>query len=255
MSALRFAPDGRRLFAATGRGFRSISVATGTDEARSNPTIHANALAVAPDGRRVVHAGPTNATLAAPSTLVGWTVAADAPPAQAWLAPLDATCVGLAFFPDGERFAAVEYSWRPGGGEASRLAVFDSATGRKVLAWESPNDRTVGLDVSPTGEQLVTRAGSALLVWDPDGPGGDPRKVGNTSRKHFTDVAFHPSGRYLAATSNDATVKLYDTATWAVARTFTWDVGRLRSVAFSPDGALAAVGSDTGRIVVWDVDL
>ena len=33
------------------------------------------------------------------------------------------------------------------------------------------------------------------------------------------------------------------------------DVGRLRSVAFSPDGALAAVGSDTGRVVVWDVDL
>ena len=37
--------------------------------------------------------------------------------------------------------------------------------------------------------------------------------------------------------------------------TFTWDVGRLRSVAFSPDGTRAAVGSDTGKVVVWDVDL
>lgn len=77
----------------------------------------------------------------------------------------------------------------------------------------------------------------------------------NDNRKHFTAIAFHPSGRYLAATSNDATVKLYDTDTWQLAKTFEWNVGRLRSVAFSPDGALAAVGSDTGKIVVWDVDL
>jgi WD40 repeat protein len=77
----------------------------------------------------------------------------------------------------------------------------------------------------------------------------------NEGRKSFTGIAFHPTGLFLAATSNDTTVKLYDTATWQLAKTFTWDVGRLRSVAFSPDGALAAVGSDTGKVVVWDVDL
>ena len=49
-------------------------------------------------------------------------------------------------------------------------------------------------------------------------------------------------------------MKLYDTASGALARTFTWDIGRMRSVAFSPDGLLAAAGSDTGKVVVWDVD-
>lgn len=77
----------------------------------------------------------------------------------------------------------------------------------------------------------------------------------NTSRKQFNDIAFHPSGKYLAATSNDETVKLYDTNTWEVAHTFTWKIGRMHSVAFSPDGALAAAGSDKGQVVVWDVDL
>jgi WD40 repeat protein len=77
----------------------------------------------------------------------------------------------------------------------------------------------------------------------------------NDNTHQFTGVAFHPSGQYLAATSNDTTVKLYDSTSWQVARTFTRNVGRLRSVAFSPDGMLAAVGSDTGKIVVWDVDL
>ncbi len=77
----------------------------------------------------------------------------------------------------------------------------------------------------------------------------------NDNRKEFTSIAFHSSGRFLAATSNDATVKLYDTTTWEVARTFTWDIGRMRSIAFSPDGTLAAAGSDKGKVVVWDVDL
>jgi WD40 repeat protein len=77
----------------------------------------------------------------------------------------------------------------------------------------------------------------------------------NDNKRHFTGIAFHPSGKYLAATSNDETVKLYDTATWEVARTFTWDVGKMRSIAFSPDGMLAAAGSEKGQVVVWDVDI
>ena len=85
------------------------------------------------------------------------------------------------------------------------------------------------------------------------GPGSCILK--NDGRQWYTAIAFHPSGRFLAATSNDATVKLYDTDTWQVAKTFTWNIGRLRSVAFSPDGSLAAVGGDSGQIVVWDMDL
>jgi WD40 repeat protein len=49
-------------------------------------------------------------------------------------------------------------------------------------------------------------------------------------------------------------VKLYDVASGELTKVFTWDIGRTRSVAFSPDGTLAAAGSDTGKVVVWDVD-
>ena len=63
-----------------------------------------------------------------------------------------------------------------------------------------------------------------------------------------------PDGRWLATTSNDALVTIWDAATWQVARQFAWGIGRLRSVAFSPDGTLCAASSDTSNVVVWDFD-
>ena len=108
--------------------------------------------------------------------------------------------------------------------------------------------------LSPDGYWLINRSGPSFTVRPTDDLQRKPTKI-RGGKLHFTGIAFHPSGQYLAATSNDTTVKFYDTNTWQLARTFTWNIGRLRSIAFSPDGMLAAVGSDTGRILVWDVDL
>jgi WD40 repeat protein len=99
------------------------------------------------------------------------------------------------------------------------------------------------------------RGAWGVAVYRADDLGAEPMVFRNDPRKEFTGLAFHPSGRYLAATSNDGLVRFYDTTTWKVARSYDWDIGRQRSVAFSPDGMLAAVGGDKGKIVVWDVDL
>jgi hypothetical protein len=37
--------------------------------------------------------------------------------------------------------------------------------------------------------------------------------------------------------------------------TFNWQVGRVNSVALSPEGMTAAAGGQDGNIVVWDLDL
>ncbi|MBM3980955.1 MAG: WD40 repeat domain-containing protein [Planctomycetes bacterium] len=109
--------------------------------------------------------------------------------------------------------------------------------------------------LSPCARFLAHTHRDSIYVRSTDAPFPEIALARNVSGRHFTALAFHPSGRFLAATSNDETVKLYDTTTWAVARTFTWDIGRMRSVAFSPDGTLAAAGSDKGKVVVWDVDV
>jgi WD40 repeat protein len=109
--------------------------------------------------------------------------------------------------------------------------------------------------LSPDQRLVAFRCSVWATVFRSDDLAAESAKLRNDNRKEFTGMAFHPSGRFLAATSNDATVKLYDTTTWKMEQAFNWDIGRLRSIAFSPDGMLAAAGGDKGKIVVWDVDL
>ncbi len=139
-----------------------------------------------------------------------------------------------------------------------RVEVRDAGTAAVRAVGEYPYNLAGPLLFSPDGRQLVGSNAMTLLVWDvPDGPGPlpAPRRVRNDTRKQFTGMAYHPSGRFLYATSNDATAHVFDAATWARAGRFTWRLGRLRSVAVSPDGTLAAAGGDGGAVVVWDVDL
>lgn len=49
-------------------------------------------------------------------------------------------------------------------------------------------------------------------------------------------------------------VKFIDLNTGQVTCKYQWKLGKLVSVAFSPDGTLAAAGAANGKIVVWDVD-
>ncbi|MBM3980954.1 MAG: WD40 repeat domain-containing protein [Planctomycetes bacterium] len=163
------------------------------------------------------------------------------------------------FLPGGDRFVMIEW-WVGVGTEYGPIFVTrDTNTGETVAdVRRSYRDRDRVYEfpvISADRRLLAARSGARVAVYRTDDFALQPAAVKNNNRKHFTGVAFHPSGRYLAATSNDETVKLYDTTTWEVARTFTWDIGRMRSVAFSPDGTLAAAGSDTGKVVVWDVDV
>lgn len=110
------------------------------------------------------------------------------------------------------------------------------------------------LTFSPDGTQLVGAHQMTIMVW-PVPQLGEPLLVRNDSRKHFTAAAYHPSGSRLYVSSYDATVHVFDTVGWGRSARFNWDLGPLRSVAVSPDGTVAAAGSDHGQIIVWDVDL
>jgi WD40 repeat protein len=183
---------------------------------------------------------------------------------RVWKAPLErltsrsphplntgAICVA----PDGKTFATLcgernRYTWTV---KPVRVSLRSVTDGKVLRSAKLPAGTVNNIAFAPDSATFVTFRTHIMSVWQTDL--ASAREVRSDTRQHFTGVAFHPSGRYLAATSNDTTVKLFDTTTWKVARSFTWDIGRLRSVCFSPDGALAAAGSDTGKVIVWDVDV
>ena len=128
-----------------------------------------------------------------------------------------------------------------------RISVWSVKRGELLRSAKIPTGTAPVLAIAPDSRTFVTCHTNALAIRDVEDLEAAPRRVRNDSRAHFNALAFHPSGRYLAATTSDKTVKLFDTTTWEVARAFTWDIGRLRSITFSPDGRSPRPGATRGR--------
>jgi WD40 repeat protein len=255
--SVRFTPGGRRLLLGGSRGLLAVQdLPTGeaTEVPLDVPSPWEVYCDLTPDGRSLVaaHADPGSdspgrlfcRSLADPTSPV-WSVTT---PGLVYSPPL--------FLAGGDRFVAFE--WRleePPAGYSPVYVTRDTRAGTVVAEAPGTGDRFHSPVMSPDRRLIAARVGGRVGVFRAEGLGAEPVRLRNDNRSQFTGLAFHPSGRFLAATSNDQTVKLYDATTWAVAEAYTWGIGRLRSVAFSPDGMLAAAGGDSGKVVVWDVDL
>ncbi len=108
------------------------------------------------------------------------------------------------------------------------------------------------LAFSPDGKILAGAAGPSLRIWDVE----ENREVARhkPSAKHFQGMSFTADGRYLLTVSNDETARVWETRSWQEHSAYTWEIGRLLNIALSPDGLVAAAGSDRGKIVIWDLD-
>lgn len=158
--------------------------------------------------------------------------------------------------PSGDRFAmftrvTVGGRWWE---QPMRLEVRDAATCAELASGSYPYSYAASpLRFHPGGEQIAGVNNMTLLVW-PLPAVGEPRLVQNDNRKHFTALAYHPNGRLLFVTSNDGTVQVFACDSLSRVGRYTWKLEQLSAVAVSPDGTLAAAGSASGDVVVWDLD-
>jgi WD40 repeat protein len=151
-----------------------------------------------------------------------------------------------ALSPDGRYLAAVQFP--------DLLFTLDARTAAIIAEWPlSYNfEGCHALAFSPTCELIAVAAGASLLVGQTlTGELVASRRVGTL---HFNDLVFTPDGRRLVTVSNDETVRLWDTGNWNEVGGFEWKIGRLATVAISPDGMRMAAGADSGKVVVWDYD-
>lgn len=109
------------------------------------------------------------------------------------------------------------------------------------------------LAFSADGRTLAFRSGRSISLWDMQ-----TRQVRRTikiSRVLPWDLAFHPNGKLLAIAGKPL-VTLWDTSTGRKVNSYDWSIGKeILSLAFAPDGMTAAAGSNTGKVVLWDLDV
>jgi WD40 repeat protein len=148
--------------------------------------------------------------------------------------------------------------------DGANLVTVGWQRGKKQLAIRSVDTLKATASVEPVLEadqvvfshdaaKVVIRSAGSLACYDATNLEAKPRKAVNPSRKHFDAMAVHPEGQLLT-TDTEALVKVWDLTTLTVVRTVEWKIGYLYAVVLSPDGARVAVGSHTGKVLVWDWD-
>jgi WD40 repeat protein len=155
----------------------------------------------------------------------------------------------VAFAPDGKTLALA-----PGD---STIHLFDPKTGKELNASARRMVRSQCLAYSPDGKLLAVPALSLLLL---DASTGEVvRQLAGSTQGDYAAV-FSANGKLLAAGGRDGVVRLFDTSTGKVGRSFEGHKGQqpgqawVTGLAFSPNGKLLAEAARDGIVHVWDVD-
>jgi WD40 repeat protein len=129
------------------------------------------------------------------------------------------------------------------------LRVWDVQTGEQV-AMRTLESRPTSLALDADAQSVLTAdVEGDVIRWPLDALGelGAGETILEGAGQH---AVASPDGRWLAVTSHDAPVVIYDAETLAAVRTLEGSE-KLRSTAFSPSGELLA-GSEGNELLIWD---
>jgi WD40 repeat protein len=235
-------PDGARLATTGESGLRVWDTATARPVLQPEDGLLASTVAFSPVGRWLAGGG-------ADAKIRLWDAATGK--IQGLLQGQDVPITSLAFAPDGSALAAAGsagsdvWLWNVAKREPS-LLIPDAVNGCTIEALAF-HPRGGMLAVAGV-DWLATGGGDgSVVVWDIDQRCPTATFTGGAVR-----LAFHPSGRILAAASLLRTVRIWDLTSGNLAHEFATGDEPLTCVAFSPDGRYLAAGTDGHALRLWD---
>ena len=150
-----------------------------------------------------------------------------------------------AWSPDGERLA--EGLW-------NQVLVWEPERGEILLRFEGHESAVTNLAWSPSGDKLAsTSRDEQVIIWDADT--GEILKTLDGHQAGVTDLAWSPDEERIAtAGSTDNSVIVWNADTGQSLGSLFGPDEALWSVAWSPDGGTLAIGSNQGRVLLWDAE-
>jgi WD40 repeat protein len=138
----------------------------------------------------------------------------------------------------------------------SRVAVLDAATGAELTAFDLSFHKYTSVRtaaVSPDGRWAAVRGIDGTQVRDVlDGK----LVFEEPSLAYGYTLEFTPDGSKLVACPYGAErcVDFWEVGSWRKLPSFDPGIGTALSLAFAPDGTLAAAGGFNGQVALWDLD-
>jgi len=179
--------------------------------------------------------------------------------------------------------------WLLASGNTGTVSVWDVATGLLRRSWTAnPSGDIYAIAFSPDASLLATSQAPAIRLWDVEAG----HFKGDLGGQEFADaLAFHPTaptlysaghgiieewdlgrggtilddktavgavavspdGRWMASGSDDGMLRIYDSTSGSLLRSWAGHTSYVSNLAFSPDSDLLASGSDDKTIKLWKV--
>ncbi len=156
----------------------------------------------------------------------------------------------MAWSPDSKRIAS--------GGDDMAVRVWDPVTGKQHMdSLKGAGGGINALVFAATNEFLLSASGDkTIIIWHLPKEGQGIFKHVITGHKYpVISIALCPNDMYVASTSEDMTVRIWDIATGQQIGELEGHLDLVNAVAWSPDGEFIVSASDDHSVCAWGIDM